>query len=84
MERGEDAKLGAGRRMCPKCLKKGVGYAGHPHAAGYKDYARARCRYCNATFKVKDRPAADTSASPPANVVEPESTIALTTTSTMP
>lgn len=44
--------LQGGREVCPKCKRKGLGYAGHPHAFGYKDYAKARCRYCGATFKV--------------------------------
>ena len=43
------------RAVCPKCGKKGVGYAEHPHAFGYKDYSKARCRYCRATFKIKER-----------------------------
>jgi len=44
------AKLQKGREECPKCKKKGVGYAGHAHAFGWKDYGKARCRYCNARF----------------------------------
>ena len=42
------------RAKCQKCGKKGVGYAGHPHAFGYKDYTRLKCRYCNARFKTPD------------------------------
>ena len=57
---GDDAKLSKGRRICPRCFKKGVGYANHPHAYGHKDYSRARCRYCNTTFKVKPRVTTDT------------------------
>lgn len=45
--------LPKGRAPCPKCSKKGVGYAAHPHAFGYKDYSRASCRYCGATFVLK-------------------------------
>lgn len=45
--------LSSGRARCPKCLRKGVGYASHPHALGYKDYGRARCRYCRSTFTIK-------------------------------
>ena len=43
-----------GRAVCPRCGKKGLGYAQHPHAFGYKDHFRLRCRYCQATFKVRD------------------------------
>lgn len=48
-------KLQSGRVECPKCGKKGVGYAPHPHATGWKNYDKARCRYCKATFKVKQQ-----------------------------
>ena len=48
-----------GRVECPKCGKKGVGYAPHPHAIGYKDYSKTQCRYCRAIFKVKDTAKAD-------------------------
>lgn len=41
------------RAICPKCNKKGVGYARHPHAFGYKDYSRLSCRYCKAIFTMK-------------------------------
>lgn len=37
--------------VCPKCKRKGVGWADHAHAYGRKDYTRATCRYCRATFK---------------------------------
>lgn len=43
--------LSRGRAVCPKCGRKGVGYAGHPHAFGWKDYTRATCRYCKASFR---------------------------------
>jgi len=39
---------------CPKCGKKGLKYAPHPHAFGYKDYDHAVCRYCHARFVVRD------------------------------
>ena len=52
------------RAKCPKCGKKGMGYAGHPHAFGYKDYTRLLCRYCHARFKTPDeRPNEKVSAS---------------------
>lgn len=44
--------LHGARAECPECHRKGVGFAGHPHAYGYKDYTRARCRYCRCTFKI--------------------------------
>lgn len=46
--------LQSGRVECPACGRKGVGYAPHPHAFGYKDYTKARCRYCHKTFEVGD------------------------------
>ena len=36
---------------CPKCDRKGLHYADHPHAFGYKDYDRSVCRFCKARFK---------------------------------
>lgn len=39
------------RAQCPKCKKEGLGYASHPHALGYKDYGRLKCRYCRSRFK---------------------------------
>lgn len=41
--------------VCPNCNKKGLHYANHPHAAGYKDYSRVVCRFCNKTFKIIDK-----------------------------
>lgn len=38
-------------KPCPGCGKKGLSFAAHPHAFGYKDYSRVRCRYCKSTFK---------------------------------
>ena len=52
----------SGRVPCPKYKRKGVGYAPHPHAFGYKDYDRAHCRYCNATFRIKQREAVQSGA----------------------
>ncbi len=43
--------LRSGRVKCPECQRKGVGFAGHPHASGYKDHDRARCRFCRCEFK---------------------------------
>jgi uncharacterized Zn-finger protein len=48
-------QLGKGRALCPACNKKGLGYAGHPHAFGHKDYSRASCRYCQRRFKLKKK-----------------------------
>jgi DNA-directed RNA polymerase subunit RPC12/RpoP len=39
---------------CPNCGKKGLGYATHPHALGWKDYERVSCRYCNKRFPAKE------------------------------
>jgi DNA-directed RNA polymerase subunit RPC12/RpoP len=36
---------------CPNCGKKGLSYAPHPHAFGWKDYDRVACRYCGKRFK---------------------------------
>lgn len=51
-----DGRLGGGRVPCPRCTRKGVGYANHPHAFGWKDYGRATCRYCHAGYKVIEPP----------------------------
>jgi len=37
---------------CPTCGKKGLSFADHPHALGWKDYSRAKCRYCGGRFKL--------------------------------
>ncbi len=55
----EPAKIFVGakelRRVpCPECGKKGLHYAMHPHAFGWKDYGRIVCRFCSATFKRKE------------------------------
>lgn len=44
---------------CPNCKKKGLRYANHPHAQGWKDYNKANCRYCGKTFKLKERSVAE-------------------------
>jgi hypothetical protein len=51
-----ESKVMSGREVCPKCGKKGVGYANHPHALGWKDYGRVRCRYCGKSWKVAEKP----------------------------
>lgn len=43
-----------GRKECPNCGRKGLGFAPHPHASGWKDYNAARCRYCGVRYRVKD------------------------------
>lgn len=48
---GSEALCG-GRAPCPACGRKGLGYATHPHAIGWKDYGRASCRYCRKRFKL--------------------------------
>lgn len=47
--------LSRGRAVCPDCGRKGVGYAAHAHALGWKDYGRATCRYCRARFVLAAR-----------------------------
>lgn len=47
----ESQPVGTGRATCPECKRKGVGYAGHPHASGHKDYDHATCRFCRCTFR---------------------------------
>lgn len=42
------------KKPCPKCGRKGLRYADHPHAFGWKDYSRMTCRFCRAYFTVKD------------------------------
>lgn len=44
-------KLQSGREVCPECGRKGLGYAPHPHALGWKDHSSVRCRYCKARFR---------------------------------
>lgn len=38
---------------CPKCQRKGLHYASHPHAFGWKDRSRIEYRFCHARFTVK-------------------------------
>jgi hypothetical protein len=38
------------KQKCPKCNRKGLHYANHPHAFGYKDYSRMVCRFCHEQF----------------------------------
>lgn len=57
-----DVLLGRGRATCPACERKGLGYAAHPHAFGWKDYDRASCRYCRKTFKIRRAPPAEVAA----------------------
>lgn len=40
---------------CPKCGRRGLHFAMHPHAFGWKDYGRVECRFCSARFKVRDK-----------------------------
>ena len=42
-------------RPCPKCNRKGLHFADHPHAFGWKDYDRVVCRFCKERFKIKER-----------------------------
>ena len=35
---------------CSRCGRKGLHFANHPHAFGYKDYDIVICRYCNGRF----------------------------------
>ena len=35
---------------CPKCNRKGLHYADHPHAFGWKDYDKVECRFCKSVF----------------------------------
>ena len=38
---------------CPKCNRKGLHYANHPHAFGWKDYSLIVCRFCKARFRAE-------------------------------
>ena len=38
-------------KPCPKCGRKGLHLAAHPHAYGWKDSSRATCRFCGTTFR---------------------------------
>ena len=50
--KADPALVSSGRAPCPKCGRKGLGYAPHPHARGHYDFSRMRCRYCRTMFKV--------------------------------
>lgn len=41
------------RAKCPVCLKKGIGYAYHPHAFNVRDRTRVVCQYCGRRWKLK-------------------------------
>jgi transposase-like protein len=43
-------------KKCPACNRKGLHYAMHPHAFGWKDTSRLECRFCHKTFKIKEPP----------------------------
>lgn len=49
---------------CPKCGKKGLHYASHAHAQGWKDYDKAECRFCGSRFKVSEPNTACTGLAP--------------------
>lgn len=38
---------------CPSCNRKGLNFAPHPHAFGYKNHDKVRCRYCNKDFNTE-------------------------------
>jgi hypothetical protein len=40
-------------KPCPKCGRKGLHYADHPHADGFKDSDHVRCRFCQTRFKAE-------------------------------
>ena len=52
-------------KKCPKCGRRGLHYAMHPHAFGYKDYSRVECRFCHTQFINPDLPGAPMSAPRP-------------------
>jgi len=41
--------------LCPKCGKKGLKYADHAHAFGYKDHSRITCRFCRSVYKQRTK-----------------------------
>lgn len=51
-------------KPCPKCGRKGLNYAPHPHAFGWKDYGHVKCQYCGGSFKLKPRPMRDATPRP--------------------
>ena len=46
--------MNIGSIPCPNCKRKGLHHPDHAHAFGYKERDKARCRFCNATFRVDD------------------------------
>lgn len=36
--------------VCPKCKKKGLHYANHEHAFGWKNYDVVECRFCHSRY----------------------------------
>lgn len=49
------AQRGLNKKPCPKCGRRGLHFAIHPHAIGWKDYDRVECRFCHTRFKVRDK-----------------------------
>lgn len=43
------------KELCPKCGRRGLHYADHPHARGFKDYDRLNCRFCKSGFRIKEK-----------------------------
>lgn len=41
---------------CPKCGRRGLHFADHPHALGFKDYGTIECRFCHARFSNRRAP----------------------------
>jgi DNA-directed RNA polymerase subunit RPC12/RpoP len=41
---------------CPDCGKKGLRYADHPHAYGWKNYNKINCRYCGVSHRTPNIP----------------------------
>jgi len=39
---------------CPVCTRKGLKYPDHPHAQGYKEYSRVKCRFCEKSWRLTD------------------------------
>lgn len=53
--KANDLVYGTGLRgkPCPKCGKKTMRVANHPHAFGYKDTTRVNCWSCHGTFNAE-------------------------------
>jgi hypothetical protein len=43
-------KMNLQHTKCSGCGKKGLHYAGHPHAYGWKDTSVITCRFCHGRF----------------------------------